>query len=230
MLDLVLITVCYYAAYRLRFDGESLDDFLPYFTASLPVVVGCKVAALYGSGLYRRSWETFGLRDQAAMVRGVAMGSLLSVLAVTYFYRLEGFSRGVFVLDALLLGVAISVTRASFRAMSLVAATRSKRSSRVLVYGAGAFGQTLVREIRANTHWGLNPVAFLDDDPLKAHRWIMGVPVRGALGDLESTMKRYAIDEVLLSSPSINGQVETRIREVCGQLHRPVRRFHMDIR
>ena len=65
MLDLVLITVCYYVAYRLRFEGEDLDNFLPYFTASLPVVLGCKLAALYASGLYQRSWETFGLRDIA---------------------------------------------------------------------------------------------------------------------------------------------------------------------
>jgi hypothetical protein len=43
-------------------------------------------------------------------------------------------------------------------------------------------------------------------------------------------MKRYSIDEVLLSSPSINGSVEKRIREVCAELQRPVRRFHMDIR
>ncbi len=69
--------------------------------------------------------------------------------------------------------------------MNLVASTRNKKSRRVLVYGAGAFGQTLVREMRANTHWNMNPVAFLDDDPMKAHRWIMGVPVRGALGELE---------------------------------------------
>lgn len=230
MLDLVLITVSYYAAYRLRFDGQSLDLFLPYFTTSLPVVLGCKLASLYGSGLYRRSWETFGLRDLNAVARGIGMGSLLSILALAYVYRFEGFSRVVFVLDALLLTVAIAGTRASFQVMSLVVSTRSKRSSRVLVYGAGAFGQTLVREIRANTQWRLNPVAFVDDDPLKVHRWIMGVPVRGALDQLEHTMKRHAIDEVLLSSPSINGAVERRIRDVCAQLNRPVRRFHMEIR
>ena len=91
----------------------------------------------------------------------------------------------MFVLDALLLGIAIIATRASFRAMNLVAATRSKRSRRVLVYGAGAFGQTLVREMRANPHWNMNPIAFIDDDPMKAHRWIMGVPVRGTIDDLE---------------------------------------------
>ena len=47
LLDLVLITVCYYVAHRLRFEGEGLDNFLPYFTASLPVVLGCKLAALF---------------------------------------------------------------------------------------------------------------------------------------------------------------------------------------
>ncbi len=229
LLDLVLITVCYYVAYRLRFEGEGLDNFLPYFTASLPVVLGCKLAALYASGLYQRAWDTFGLRDVAAVVRGVGLGSLFSVLTVAYFYRLVGFSRAVFVLDALLLAIAVMGTRASFRAMNLIASTRSKRSRRVLVYGAGAFGQTLVREMRANRKWNMNPIAFIDDDPMKARRWIVGVPVRGNLDRLEATMRRYSIDEVVLSSPSINGKVEYRIREICASLERPVRRLHMEI-
>jgi len=229
MLDLVLIAACYYFAYRLRFEGESLDHFLPYFTASLPVVLGLKLASLYGSGLYQRSWETFGLRDVSVVLRGVLMGSLLSVLAAAYFYRLEGFSRVVFMLDALLLTVAIIGTRASFRSMSLIAASRSKRSRRVLVYGAGAYGQMIVREMRANPQWHMNPVAFIDDDPMKAHRWILGVPVRGALEQLDATMRRYSVDEVILSSPLINGQIEHRIRQVCTDLDRPVRRLHMSI-
>ena len=230
LLDLVLITVCYYASYRLRFDGEELDNFLPYFTATLPVVLGCKLASLYASGLYQRSWETFGLRDLTAVVRGVGIGSLVSVVASYYVYRGEGSSRVVFVLDALLLAVAIVATRASFRSMSLVAATRNKRSTRMLVYGAGQFGQTLVREMRANTLWNMNPVAFIDDDPAKAHRWIMGVPVRGTIDELEDAMRRYAVDEVVLSSPSISGAVEARIRSICLSLERPVRRLHMEIR
>ena len=230
MLDLVLIAVCYYLAFRLRFEGEDLDRFLPYFTASLPVVLGCKLAALYGSGLYRRSWATFGLRDMTVALHGVGMGSLFSILTVVYLYRLEGFSRAVYVLDALLLSVAIVVTRASFQAMSLVAATRSKRSRRVLVYGAGAFGQMLVREMRANALWNMNPIAFIDDDPMKTRRWIMGVQVRGTLEHLEGTMHRCAADEVVLSSPSIAGDVERRICDICARLERPVRRLHMDIR
>ena len=140
LLDLVLITVCYYGAYRLRFDGPELDTFLPFFTSSLPVVLGCRLPALYASGLYQRSWETFGLRDLAAVVRGVGLGSLLRCSPWPLSVPVRGFPRGVLVLDPILLTLAIMITRGSFRAMGLVASTRSKRNRRVLVYGAGAFG------------------------------------------------------------------------------------------
>ncbi len=231
MLDLVLITACYYLAYRMRFsDGGTLENFLPSFTASLPFVLGLKLASMYVSGLYQRSWDTFGLRDLAAVVRGVGLGSILSVLAAAYFYRLEGFSRLVFILDFMLLSAAVVATRASFRTMNLVTATRSKHNRRVLVYGAGAFGQLLVREMRANADWNMNPVAFIDDDPAKARRWIVGVPVRGALKELEDALGRYEVDEVILSSPAINGSIEDRIREVCAARRKKVRRLHMAIR
>jgi UDP-GlcNAc:undecaprenyl-phosphate GlcNAc-1-phosphate transferase len=230
LLDLVLITVCYYAAYRIRFEGQSFDDWVPYFAASLPVVLGCRLPALYASGLYQRNWTTFGLRDLAPVVRGVGMGSLLVVAVASGLYRFEGFQRGVLFIDFLLLTLAIIVTRGSFRAMSLVVSTRSKRSRRVLVYGAGAFGQLLVREMRMNPHWSMNPIGFIDDDPFKAHRWIAGVPVRGTIDDLADVVRRHSVEEVVLSSPAINGDVEGRIRQVCAHMARPVRRFRMEIR
>ena len=229
LLDLVLIPACYYLAYRLRFEGAAVGENMGQFAASLPVVLGLKLACLYGSGLYRRSWSTFELRDVAVVLRGVWMGSLLVVLAVAFLYRFEGFSRVVFLIDGLLLTVAVVATRASFQAMTLVVSTRSKRSRRVVIYGAGAFGRLLVREMRANDRWRMNPVAFIDDNLLMRHRWIAGVPVRGTLDALEDVMRKYAADEVILSTPAVNGATEERIRDVCATLDRPVRRFHMDI-
>src|SRR5688572_14011332 len=233
LLDLVLITACYYAAFRLRFDGAELEAFLRSgpgsFAATLPVVLGVKIAALYSSGLYRRSWETFGFRDLAAVARGVGMGSLLTVAAAYYLYRGQGSSRAVLVLDGLLLALAIFATRASFRTMNLVASARNRRHRRVLVYGAGGYGRLIVREMKANPAWKMNPVGFIDDDPMKAHRWIVGVPVRGSLDHLEQTLKRQSVDEVVLSSPKINGSVEHRVREICARLERPVKRLEMKI-
>lgn len=151
LLDVLLISTVFYASYLIRFEGEALEMFLGSFAASLPVVLACKLVALYLSGLYARSWHTFGLRDLYAVVRGVGGGSILSILAAASLFRFELFSRGVFLIDALLLFVAVVATRASFRLMGEAAASRSKRTRRVLIYGAGSGGQLLAREMRRTT-------------------------------------------------------------------------------
>jgi UDP-GlcNAc:undecaprenyl-phosphate GlcNAc-1-phosphate transferase len=229
LLDLALIATCYYGAYRIRFDGEALATFLPGFAASLPAILGCQLAALYLSGLYSRMWSSFGLHDLSTVVRGVVGGVVLSVLAVTYIYKFERFSRGVFLIDAALLTIAIVATRSSFRIIGRVAARNSPHQKRVAIYGAGSRGQLLARELQVNASWGLNPVAFLDDErQLRSHR-IIGVPVRGCVDDLEHLIQSMAIEEVLLSSAAINGHLEARVREVCAAAGITVRRLHLDL-
>jgi UDP-GlcNAc:undecaprenyl-phosphate GlcNAc-1-phosphate transferase len=230
LLDVVLIAACYYTAYRIRFEGEAFSTFAPYLAASLPAIIGCKLAALYLSGLYHRSWETFSLIDLYSVVRGVVGGSIMSVLAAVYVYRLEGFSRVVFLIDAMLLFAAVVATRASFRLISDAANVRRRQARRVIVYGAGAAGQLLVREMRANPRWNLQPVAFLDDDPYKRNRFIMGVPVRGTATDLERVIRSYRVDEIIISTHSLNGHRETLIRSVSDGANIPVRRLHLEIR
>ena len=230
LLDLALIATCYYAAYRVRFDGEALATFLPGFAASLPAILGIQLAALYLSGLYSRLWRTFGFYDLSTVLRGVGGGVVLSVLAVTYLYKFERFSRGVFLIDAVLLTIAIVATRSSFRILGRVAARSSPHKRRVAIYGAGTLGQLLAREMQANTEWNREPVVFLDDQRQLRSRRLIGVPVRGSLDDLERIIRSMSIEEVLLSSPAINGHVEKRVREVCAALDVPVRRLHIDIR
>jgi UDP-GlcNAc:undecaprenyl-phosphate GlcNAc-1-phosphate transferase len=175
-------------------------------------------------------WSTFGLHDLSTGLRGVGGGLVLSVLAVTYLYKFERFSRGVFVIDAVLLMLAILGTRLSFRILGRVAARGSPHRRRVVIYGAGSRGRLLARELQVNPSWGLNPVAFLDDKRGLHARRLVGVPVRGAAPDLARIIRSLSVEEVLLSSPAINGSVEAQVREVCAQLNVPVRRLHLDIR
>jgi UDP-GlcNAc:undecaprenyl-phosphate GlcNAc-1-phosphate transferase len=230
LLDVVLIAVCYYSAYRIRFDGAAFLTFAPYLAASLPAVIGCKLAALYLSGVYHRSWETFSLVDLASVGRGVLGGSILSVLLAVYVFRFQGFSRAVFLIDAMLFVTAVVATRVSFRLLQDAANVRRQRARRVVVYGAGAAGHLLVREMRANPRWNLQPVAFLDDDPYKRNRLILGVPVRGTGDDLERIIPLYRVDELIISTQALNGHREARIRSMCDVRNIPVRRLYLDIR
>jgi len=229
LLDVVLISVVLYTSYRMRFEGQQLEVFLPTFTASLPIVLGCKLLALHVSGVYDRMWGSFSIRDLFAIVRGVLLGSAASVFVAAYMYRFERFSRGVFVVDAALLILAIAASRASFRLMGEVATSRNTRAKRTLIYGAGSGGQLLVREMRANLDWNLNAVAFLDDDAAKLRRRLMGIPVRGGANSTEAVLSKYRIEEVVFSTATIDPDREQQVKAICASRGIRVRRFRLEI-
>ncbi len=231
LLDVVLITTCYYAGYRIRFEGDpSMPVFMHSFSLSLPVVLGCQLAVLYLSGLYSRMWSTFGLHDLSTVARAVAGGVILSVLAVTYLYKFTAFSRSVFLIDAILLTFAIVATRSSFRLFSRALASSSPHRRRVAVYGAGVRGQLLVREMLANDAWNMTPIAFVDDDAAKRSWRLLGVPVRGTAAEIAAILSRHEIEEVVISSPAIDAGAEAAVRTACAASQVPVRRLFLEIK
>ncbi len=98
------------------------------------------------------------------------------------------------------------------------------------MYGAGSGGHLLVREMRVNRMWNLQPVAFLDDDPLKRNQLILGVPVRGNLRDLERVLRAHRLDEVIISTRKVSDKLEAEIRSVCEPAGVQVRRLWLEIR
>jgi len=56
LLDCILISVAYYAAYLLRFEGSPGRNF-DFFLKSLPIMLACQISAFYVMGVYRGVWE-----------------------------------------------------------------------------------------------------------------------------------------------------------------------------
>ncbi len=96
MLDVGFLTLAYYAAFRLRFQGDALSTFFPPFVRSVPVVVGAQIAGLYAAGKYRQVWRTLTTPELGTLMKGVILASRRSVMLVVALFRLEGLSRGVF--------------------------------------------------------------------------------------------------------------------------------------
>jgi UDP-GlcNAc:undecaprenyl-phosphate GlcNAc-1-phosphate transferase len=72
MLDVCLVSLSYYAAYRLRFDGDQLPLYFDSFLRSLPVALGVQMVAFFVVGVYRGVWRLFGLMDGVVAAKGVA--------------------------------------------------------------------------------------------------------------------------------------------------------------
>lgn len=102
------------------------------------------------------------------------------------------------VVPALFLGTALALTLLwrSFYALVLTGANFRRR---VLIVGAGWAGRTVAGVIDTNLESGYEIVGFVDDDPVKQGRSLMGVPVLGVAEDLLRLTREHRVDELVLS-------------------------------
>ncbi len=215
LLDIVLISLAYLSAYILvvgTIDGDNLNLFLK----TLPILLVIKIASFLLAGVYRGLWRYTSIADIVVYGKGVAIGSVLSVLAVLLLYRFGGFSRAVFFIDGLVLLILLTGSRMAFRVFrEIIPSPMNTNGRRVLIYGADDGGELVLREINNNPEWNYAAVGFIDDNPHKKDTVIHGLRVFGGNGMLPKICQEYNIDEILLSSRKISPERIGEIKEMC---------------
>src|SRR6202022_268330 len=121
VVDSVLSVMCYFAAYRLRFDSSEVARFLPSAARILPFVAISQITGLlaFRAYTYRQGRRWFP-RLLAGVFAGTAMGTLLAWLGPGF----QGVSRISFPVDALLLALAAFGWRAAVGLARLARAAR----------------------------------------------------------------------------------------------------------
>ena len=226
LLDVVLVILSYWAAYAIRFPPDSPAWAL--FIRTLPVLVFVKMGVFLAMGVYRGLWRYTSMSDLIVFAKAVVLSSIASVLLLLFLFRFEGYSRKVFVIDALFMFLFLACSRVAFRLFrQLLPAVTKNEGRRVLIYGAGDGGELLLRELRNNRELQLAPIGFLDDDPAKSGKVIHGLRVFGANGDLGAVCSQHEVDEVVISSVKMT---EERIQEVlrtCSERQITVKRMRI---
>lgn len=229
-LDAFLITLSYYAAYLLVLGPFESTDAWGLFINTLPLVVVLKLFAFLAAGVYRGLWRYTSISDFITFTKGVVSGSVVIVLTILLLYRFENFSRAVFIVDGLILFMAVVGSRLAFRLFrELLPVNHSAEGKRVLIYGAGDGGEMVLRELRNNPKWQYRPVGFIDDDPLKKGKLINGLKVFDSNGTLSSLCKDLDIQEILVSSRKITSETIQDLRQVCRDANVELRRAELRI-
>ena len=218
ILDAILITLSYYAAYVLLFGSFENTSNWRLFIQPLPILIVVKLFAFLFAGVYRGIWRYTSVRDFLTFFKGVVLGSILSLLTVLLLYRFQNFSRAVFVVDGLLLFTAISASRMAFRLFRyLLPLPHGEETRNVLIYGAGDGGEMVLRELKNNHEWEYKPIGFVDDDPLKKDKVIHGLKVYGGNGSLESICRQNDVQEILISFRKISPERLKEVRIICEE-------------
>jgi FlaA1/EpsC-like NDP-sugar epimerase len=237
-LDGALAAVAYVLAYRLRFDTavgvpERYDRLLH---ATLPWAVGLALVIFSLFRLEQKQWRYAGQRDHVALVQAVLVTTLAlaGLIAVAKPVTVPSTSgdvavtppTSVLVMFGLLLlalngGVRFVVRMVYERPLHGFRARRDAR--RVLVVGAGDGGRLVLREILRNPELGLNPVGFVDDDPLKQGMRVDGVRVLGPTEELARILDEAEPDELIIAIPSAPGSLRARVVRAARDRGMPVR-------
>jgi UDP-GlcNAc:undecaprenyl-phosphate GlcNAc-1-phosphate transferase len=215
LLDLALIGLAYYAAFRFRFNGEEFAHFLTYFAASFPLVLVCQLAGLAMAGKYRQVWRSFGARELIGILKGVATGFGLSAVLILYLYSFQGFSRAVFAIDAVLLVFLLVGSRVAITSADEYLRRRRGTGRPILIYGAGVGGSLLVRVLLEDRLHAMLPIGFIDDDVAKRRLRLEGVPVVGTFADLDAILAKRQVAEVIVSTKALDRARLAETAAVC---------------
>jgi FlaA1/EpsC-like NDP-sugar epimerase len=121
---------------------------------------------------------------------------------------------------ATFLGLSVMLTaRATWRRLTLrLAPVTAGEGLPALVVGAGESGARLVHSMRSHPEAGLAPVGFLDDDPWMRKRRHFGVPVLGAIGELERVVLATRATTVVVAIPSASKELIKDVVDRCTEL------------
>jgi UDP-GlcNAc:undecaprenyl-phosphate GlcNAc-1-phosphate transferase len=228
MLDLCLVSIAYYSAWRLRFEGEQWGVYFPHFLRSLPIVLAAQLVALFIVGAYRGAWRYFGLMDSVVFMKGVLLGTTGIVVTITFINRFDNYSRSVFVIYAALLMLILGASRASFRLIAEYV-RRRRAGIQLVIYGAGDAGSLIVRELLNDGHENYRMLGFVDDDRAKHRLRLHGYPVLGGFEELQCLIAAHGVDLIVISARDFDASRRRALEQACLTHTVRLSIFHFDL-
>ncbi|MEO8592812.1 MAG: nucleoside-diphosphate sugar epimerase/dehydratase [Candidatus Solibacter sp.] len=199
------------AAFLLRFEFAIPPVELARLSTGIWVALIAKMTVFRLARCDRGGWRHTGIADIYMLLVSNLVSSFVFTLAMLVIYR-QAFPRSVYVIDLLVCFLGTAGSRITVRLYhESLRAARIAVERNVLVYGAGAAGMALLREIRSNPSLGWHVLGLVDDDPIKLGQTLMGVPVIGRGRQLAAIVERYrmkgvAVDEIVVAMPSAPGR------------------------
>lgn len=237
LVDLVVLSVAFWVAFLVRFEGWIPYEFLKRALFLWPYVILLQYAVLAGFGVPRFAWRQFSLREARVvlfatsaatgvlLVARVVAGAMLAREVWPFQYAL--LPVGVIAIDFLLAFLGIAGVRAARRLQhehrDRASLTPSADPVPALLIGAGNAGAQVAQQLERHPELGLVAVGFLDDDPSKLGSVVAGVRVLGTTAELPGVLDRTGARQAFITIASARGPDVRRIADACDALQLPVK-------
>lgn len=221
MFDVAAICLSYFAALWIRFDCHfqeiPREYFKSYYYYILIYAAFC-VLVFYGLRLYRSIWRFASYSELCRMGAATVITASCYILGMSLFVQrmpVAYYLFGIVLQFLLTIGV-----RFAYRFVLLLRGrnnTEVKNEKHVMLVGAGAAGQMILRDIKSAKETDEQVCCFIDDNSNKWNRYIDGVPVVGGRENIMEACKKYKIQKIYITMPSASPAEKREILNICNE-------------
>ncbi len=228
--DALLLSATPFLAYAIRLEslawnGAHTHTALVYAALCIPG----KLAIFAANGLYSRLWRHAGTTDMSRILQATFGSAVACSVLGIFILPATGLTPlrvpiSVVFMDAFFTLAIVAFPRFALKALDNWKQRRlSEKGKRVLIAGAGAAGEVILRELLANPQLGLRPVGFVDDDRKKHHNRLGDLPIFGSLPEIPAVVSNEEIDEIIIAMPSALGSAVRKVVQSANEVGVPTR-------
>ncbi len=212
--DFVLLCVAVVASLGGVSAAMNVDSVTAPLLALPPIVV----LLFYLRNLYRTRLRALVLDALVPVLSAVSVGAM-TVAILGRFINGEVPSQPSWLRAWLFSLIAVGFGRVVLSLAQRWARARRLVGKPVLIMGAGVVGAQVARRLEGSPEYGLVPVGFLDEDPRTvAEVGGRDVPVLGTIEDLDETVARTGVKNLIVAFSSVADARVSRLIQRCQEL------------
>lgn len=220
LFDILAVNAAFFGALWLRFDCKFTTiepQYLPAWLHFAPIYTVLAIIIFWGCGLYNSIWRFASYKELLNEIVATAITAVIHIVGITVFFERMPITYYVFGI-VLQFGFTTAI-RFSYRFILLLKDVGNKGGNRkrVLLIGAGAAGQMILRDSVQSDKSDGKIVCIIDDNPNNWNRAIDGVPVVGGREDIMSAVEAYKIEEIYIAIPSASSEDKREILTICNE-------------
>ncbi len=221
ILDVLCINVCSFLAIFIRFN-MSVDEipavyFNYIYQMAIPNTL-ITIALFVFFKLYQSLWRFASIQELVNIFLACVLAIVMNI--IMYQLRLMPVFRSYYVLYFMLLFLGTCAIRFSYRALRLFYRTyvHKEYGKNTMIIGAGESGSAVIREITQSKELDCRVCCAIDDATSKHNSYIHGIRVEGGRDKILKCAKKYRINEIIITMPSVSKLEIAKILEICQEI------------
>lgn len=222
--DFISICAAYGIALAARFDFRLSMVPAGYeagWLKTIPVYAVCVIGLFFVFKLYNSVWRFVSYTEMSRVVAVTIISTVLyGIITDVFICRMP---HSYFIFGGVLQGTFTAGIRFSYRGLRrirrlLESYSKDSKLIKTLVIGAGEAGRSIARQILVEETRSHVICCFVDDNPAKRGRTLEGITVEGNRYKVPELVRKYDIEEILITIPTITQEDKDEILEICKGL------------